>query len=366
MKKFNPLNVSSKILICAMPLRVDSYRECTFGCHYCFATKREVLGNLSNVQIGDINYVKNKLKKIYIDKKVIPHNILDNLLKNRTTWHYGGMSDPFCHFEKKFNITQQIVDIANEYKIKFLFSTKSDTTYNVNINPELHSFQLSVSSVDNPVHLEKNVPPIADRKKFYDKLKKEGFKVSIRIQPFIPNLTDDRIIDMFPDADHFSIEGIKLVPQNLEYVEKMCKLLNIDRKRFKNKGLLHLTPAERMQMYNPVIEKIKKYNLSYSIADNDLRFMSTDFNCCGDKMAKGTGIDTTAMIKKYGFDYPTEKLIEELEGVGLADCNINHLFASNRAKNKRTLREYANNYKKNPKSPISANKYQIRQQKLDF
>ena len=29
-KKFNAINVSSKIAICGLPLRVDSYKTCTF------------------------------------------------------------------------------------------------------------------------------------------------------------------------------------------------------------------------------------------------------------------------------------------------------------------------------------------------
>lgn len=36
-KKFNPINVSSKFAICGLPIRVDSYKTCSFGCKYCFA-----------------------------------------------------------------------------------------------------------------------------------------------------------------------------------------------------------------------------------------------------------------------------------------------------------------------------------------
>ena len=40
MKKFNALTVSSKIGACGLPLRMDSYRTCAFGCNYCFSNNR--------------------------------------------------------------------------------------------------------------------------------------------------------------------------------------------------------------------------------------------------------------------------------------------------------------------------------------
>ena len=33
-KKFTPLNVSSKFAICGLPLRVDTYKTCSFNCKY--------------------------------------------------------------------------------------------------------------------------------------------------------------------------------------------------------------------------------------------------------------------------------------------------------------------------------------------
>ena len=36
-KKFQPLNVSSKFAICGLPIRVDTYKNCSFGCSYYFA-----------------------------------------------------------------------------------------------------------------------------------------------------------------------------------------------------------------------------------------------------------------------------------------------------------------------------------------
>ena len=42
-KKFTPINVSSKFAICGIPLRVDTYKSCSFGCKYCFANHRKIM-----------------------------------------------------------------------------------------------------------------------------------------------------------------------------------------------------------------------------------------------------------------------------------------------------------------------------------
>ena len=96
--------------------------------------------------------------------------------------------------------------------------------YDCNIRPDLHTFQLSVSNTDNRKDIEPNVPDIEKRYLFYQDLKKNGFKVGIRIQPFIPNTSSMDIIEMFHDADQITIEGIKLVPQNKEHKEEILRL----------------------------------------------------------------------------------------------------------------------------------------------
>lgn len=104
--------------------------------------------------------VENKLHKIF-DKKIInEYNFLDTLIANRYTWHCGGMSDPFQPVEEKLNITHNLIEITNKYGIHILFSTKSDSVYLSNINPKLHSFQLSITNINNNIDIEPNVPSI--------------------------------------------------------------------------------------------------------------------------------------------------------------------------------------------------------------
>ncbi|WP_405314974.1 hypothetical protein, partial [Faecalibacillus faecis] len=165
-----------------MPIRLDTYRNCTFNCEYCFANNRVIGAKIEDTV--NIKWLKNKFQKIYDDKNINPKDFLENLLAERITLHGGGQSDCFQPREEYLKYTERVVEICNEYEQHILFSTKTADTYNVPLTPELHTFQLSISNMVG--YLEDNVPPIQERIRFFDQLKNEGYKVGIRIQPFIP------------------------------------------------------------------------------------------------------------------------------------------------------------------------------------
>lgn len=306
------------------------------------------------LQVGNIKSVERKLDKIFNKSEVSPENFLDVLISQRYDWHMGGMSDPFQPCEKKFQITKQLLDITNEYEIHMLISTKSDTTYNCNIRPDLHTFQLSITNTDNRRDIEPNVPSIEERYEFYKSLKERGFKVGIRIQPFIPQISTLDIIEKFKDADHFTIEGLKLVPQNKEHKEYLLGLTSLKPSDFTQMGLLNLKPEIRLELYRPFIEKLQENNISYSIADNDLHHLGTSKCCCGDALIhKSTDFNNTAMLHKYGIAYTKEQVDSEIAKCGVTCCKCNQLFTSNRQEGCVTVQDFYDKRFDRKSSPFS-------------
>ena len=352
MKNFNPLNVSSKFAICGLPVRVDTYKNCTFGCKYCFANCRKIMEFGKEMQIGNIKQVEKLLHKIFDLGEVNKENLLEVLIFQRITWHCGGMSDPFQPIEKKLGITKQLIELSNKYKIPILFSTKSDTVYDCNINPALHTFQLSITNIYNRKDIEPNVPDISSRYNFYRTLKNKGFRVGIRIQPFLPNITDLKLVEMFEDADNFTLEGIKIVPQNKEHKEYILKTLGLNKENFTQMGLLNLKPSIRLAMYEPFIKYFEEHHIPFSIADNDLHYIGTNKCCCGDKLiSNSTNFNNTAMIKKYGKDYTLNDIKKELDMC--LNCKCNHLFTSNRQEGCKTVGEFYEKRFDRKSSPFS-------------
>jgi DNA repair photolyase len=353
LKTFNPLNVSSKFAICGLPLRVDTYKNCTFGCKYCFSNSRVICEFGKQFQVADLKQVERKLKKVR-EKGADKNNFLETLIEQDITWHCGGMSDPFQPAEKVFKVTEGLVDICNEHNVSILFSTKSDTVYGANIRPDLHTFQLSITNTDNRQDLEPNVPDIEKRLSFYKRLKAEGFKVGVRIQPFIPGVTNIDIVDMFEDADNFTLEGIKIVPQNKEHKEYILGFLGMDKSCFTQMGLLNLKPDIRLAMYKPFIERFEEKGIPYSIADNDLHYIGTNECCCGDRLVKkSTAFNNTTMLMRYGQGYAKEQIDDELAWSGCRDCKCNQLFTSNRQEGCVTVQDFFDKRFYRKSSPFS-------------
>lgn len=352
LKKFTPLSVSSKFAICGIPLRVDTYKTCSFGCKYCFSNCRVIMEFEKQLQVANLQWLEKKLDKVYNKGLYNSEMFLDVLLNDKITWHCGGMSDPFQPIENKLNITSDMINITNKHDVSILFSTKSDTVYNANIRPDLHTFQLSVTNIDNRKDIEPNVPNIEKRIKFYKDLKSDGFKVGIRVQPFMSNITTIDIIETFKDADYFTIEGIKIVPQNKEHKEEILRFLNIDRDNFTQMGLLNLKPEFRIKMYEDFINKLREYNIPFSIADNDLHYISSGKCCCGDPLIKkSTTFNNTYLLNQKGLNYTLDDV---KEGLGdCANCKCSQLFTSNRTEGCKTVEEFFNKRFDRASSPFS-------------
>lgn len=338
---FEGLNVSSKFAICGLPIRWDSYKTCSFGCRYCFAENRKVMEYDKHLQFANLKSLENRCKRVYDDKNIDKTNFLDVLMANRVTWHAGGMSDPFQPCESNYHITSDAIEVMKDYGISCLFSTKSDSLHGAVPNPDLHTFQLSVTNVMSDRDWEPNVPDIQSRKRFFDHLKNEGFRVGIRIQPFIPGLTTTDIIDMFDEADNFSIEGLKIVPQNEECKEFIFAHTNLRPRDFTQMGLLNIRPQIRNQLYRPFIDRLEEKGLRYSMADNDMHHLGNNLCCCGDRLITASSmIDNTYLSHTHGMGYTKEQVDEALSRTGCKDCRCNNLFTSNRQEGCTTVQEF--------------------------
>ena len=357
-KKFNAINTSSKIAICGLPLRVDSYKTCTFNCRYCFSNNRKIMEFNKELQVVNINQFEKTLKRIHVDNNVKENSLIDNLLYEDITLHWGGMSDPFQHIEKKLGITKQLIDISNKYNKHVLFSTKTDTVYDCDIRPDLHSFQLSFTSSKTDKNLEPGVACFENRLKFYKELKSKGFKVGIRLQPFIPGVTDIELVEIFKDADYFTIEGLKLVPQNKDQKDFVYNNLSLSPEDFTQKGLLTLKENIRSSAYVEFIEKLNEYNIPFSIADNDMRSITSSKCCCGEPLVrKSTDFNTTAMLYKYDSDYTLDDVMNNCS-CAVMGSKANQLFTSNRTEGCVTLKEFYDKRFDRKTSPFSP-KFQV-------
>lgn len=324
MKYFKPIVISSSFFTCSMPLNLDTYRYCPFQCEYCFMKNRVIGKRIEDIP-PNIKWLKYKFKKVYDKKDVKKSDFIETLLKNKIDLHCGTKSEAFQPAEKTKQYTKQIVDICNEYDQHIVFTTKSDSYYDVDVDPSMHSFQFSVTNHYSDKFLEPNVPSIEKRLEFYKQLKDEGFKVGLRIEPFIPNITDvPKIVELFDDIDYVHISQLMMLPQITH--DELLKHIQCPRSDFITHGVTIMKPEILYRFLEQVFDFLEDHNYNWNS-----RFMNVGNQecCCGDELVRNsTKFDTLHLKNKYGDDWSINDGLRELGEY--KDCKCDYVWTSNR------------------------------------
>lgn len=170
---------------CHYPMRLDTYgRGCAHDCKYCYAKSLldfRDLWNPKNPSVADIEKISKEIKKIN------KHKIKAVRL--------GGMTDCFQPIEKLHRVTYKTIRMLNKRKIPYLIVTKSamvaDDEYIQIMNKDLAHIQITVTTLDDDFCLtyEKASKP-SDRIMSILKLQEQGFDVSLRLSPFVPEFIE--------------------------------------------------------------------------------------------------------------------------------------------------------------------------------
>lgn len=188
---------------CNYPTRLDTYGcGCSHDCSYCYAKSLldfRKLWNPQNPAIANIDKIRKKIAKIPKDTPAI---------------RLGGMTDCFMPIEKHHRITYETIKALNENNIPYLIVTKSamvaDDEYIEIMDKKLAHIQITVTTTDDELSktYEKASVP-SDRIKAIEKLQANGFDVSVRLSPFIPEFVDLNIINNIK-CDKILIEFLRV------------------------------------------------------------------------------------------------------------------------------------------------------------
>lgn len=228
---------------CKYPTRLDTYGcGCMHDCSYCYAKSLldfRGLWDAKNPAVADIEKIRRKVKRL-------PEGIRAVRL--------GGMTDCFQPIEKQKRITYETIKALNECKMHYLIVTKSAMVaadeYITIMDRELAHIQITVTTTDDKLSLtyEKASVP-SERIKAIEKLQEEGFDVSLRLSPFIPEYVDLEILN--------NVKCDKILVEFLRANHWIKKWFDIDYSEYtvKQSGYDHL-PLEKKIEY---ISKIKGF-----------------------------------------------------------------------------------------------------------
>lgn len=278
-----PIGLTQQFRHCGNPLRIDTYKGCSFGCKYCFANNRG--GNINfDAQIADIKQIKRTFSKA-LDEDKETKNIVVEMMRHRVPLHLGGMSDPFQSREWKHEITYQLLEISKKYNYPILMSTKQcflpDKYWDI-LNPKIHAFQISLFSDDVNLlrKFETNTPSPNERINFIKELHSRGFWVGVRIQPLVDIESAVSLVKKISGyVDYITVEHLKICNDNRKMAEELFSMSSHTIDDYKCTGRNYELKTE-IKKQN--VERIKAVSgCPVGCGDNDLHEFSDSYCCCG-------------------------------------------------------------------------------------
>ena len=264
------IDCGSQIVLCELPIRVDTYEGCTHACKYCFVKRK---GSIEDVTpVSAVKCVK---------------RFIEGSRNERTNWcdweiplHWGGMSDPFQPAESRYKCSLELLKLFSESKYPFVVSSKG----RISVTEPYYSlfkkcncvYQISAvcSKYDK---LEPGAPSFEERMEICRKMSQVVRRVIIRVQPYLHSCLNEvlRSLCKFKEAGAYgiTIEGMK-------YLSKKQGLVRL--------GGDYCYPKELLiNDFTKIKKEAHNCGLRFFCAENRLREMGDDWCCCGIEGLKG-------------------------------------------------------------------------------
>lgn len=227
-RQFWAPSVTSQFCVCPIPFHFDTYRGCQYGCLFCFA--RDFIRFARRGKEGDQRrqaYITGnspeglaKWCEQVIHSRYDYTNAASVAFKERMPLKIGATADPFPMCELTEHITYDCLRVLAKYDYPTQISTKNPAVFlhyadrfrNANI-----ALNVSCSFCDDDVARQIETGAISPTKRFeaIRELSKMGYKITVRIQPFILPYAEknaERFVKILKDigAYGFETEGLKL------------------------------------------------------------------------------------------------------------------------------------------------------------
>lgn len=332
---------TNEIADCSMPMTFDTYSNCSFGCLYCFSQFKRAIGN------GKENYlhksVENvnpkKIKQMFSDPDKYAGQFA-TYIKQRRVMQWGGLSDEFDGYERKYGVTLDLLRFFKEINYPLCFSTKAtwftkDERYMELIRGQKNwNFKFSIITKDSEKAriMEKGVPSPEERLKAIERIASAGAGgATLRLRPFIIGISTPTYLDLIRDAGNrgataLSTEFMCVEQRSNTLKERMPifnQLCGFDFMEFYKKysvssGYLRLN----RKVKEPFIRNMKavcdEIGMRFYVSDAHFKELCCNGSCCGLpadwNYSRGQFCEALQIAKKNGavFYSDIQKDIEEL------------------------------------------------------
>lgn len=199
---------TNEVADCSMPMTFDTYSNCSFGCRYCFAQFQRALGGAKEAYLSkEVKWVDiRKIKQMFLEPDSTQFG---PYIKARKVMQWGGMSDEFDGYERKYGKTLELLRFFKEIDYPLCFSTKAtwwtkDERYMELVRGQKNwnfKFSIITGDAEKARIVEQGVPSPQERLDAIQRIAEAGAGgATLRLRPFIIGISTPTYLDLIAEA----------------------------------------------------------------------------------------------------------------------------------------------------------------------
>lgn len=295
---------TAEIADCSMPMTFDTYSNCAYGCMYCFSQFRRALGGAKEAYLHkDVKWVNiDKIKRMFLDPDKYAGQFA-TYIKQRRVMQWGGLSDQFDGFERKYGKTLELLRFFKEIDYPLCFSTKAswwtkDERYMELVRGQKNwNFKFSIITLDEHKAgvIECGVPTPLERLDAIQRIAEaDAGGATLRLRPFIIGVSTPSYLDLIREAgkrgatalstEFFCVEQRSNTLK--EYMPKLSELCGFDlmalyRKYSVSSGYLRLNRNIKEPFMRNMQALCKEIGMRFYVSDAHFKELCCNGSCCG-------------------------------------------------------------------------------------
>ena len=304
MKYYQSPRWSNEIADCSMPMTFDTYSNCSYSCLYCFSQFQRALGGAKDDYLHKVVHPVNveKVKRMFSEPDKYGGQFA-TYIKERKVMQWGGLSDEFDNFEKKYGQTLELLKFFKEIDYPLCFSTKAtwftdDDRYMSLIEGQKNwNFKFSIITLDEKKAkvIERGVAsPLKRLEAIRRIVEAEAGGATLRLRPFIIGVSTPSYLELIREAhqrgatalstEFFCMEQrSKVLKDNAPIFKRECgfDLFDFYKKYSYSSGYLRLN----RNVKRPFIENMKnlcdELGMRFYVSDAHFKELCCNGSCCG-------------------------------------------------------------------------------------
>ena len=304
MKYYGSPRWSNEIADCSMPMTFDTYSNCAYGCLYCFSQFQRALGEGKDAYLHKVcNPVNVEAVKRMFSEPDKYAGQFATYIKERKVMQWGGLSDEFDNFEKKYGKTLELLKFFKEIDYPLCFSTKAtwfteDDRYMSLIEGQKNwNFKFSIITLDEKkAHIiERGVDSPQKRLEAMRRIVDAGAGgATLRLRPFIIGISTPTYLDLIREAHQCGADAVsteffcveqrsKVLKDNAPIFNRECgfDLFDFYKKYSVSVGYLRLN----RKVKRPFMENMKnlcdELGMRFYVSDAHFKELCCNGSCCG-------------------------------------------------------------------------------------